>query len=336
MELAIIGPDCERKAHEGSISQHHCVIACNDLPDFCDFLLEQDKSGDQFLNRCVLSIKIRDLLNETAYEEGQIGRTMTRTGMQKLLDPLHHLHSIHTVNIEGSISVQDQTALREILCRSSRDCEAPFDKVVAAFKDASATFTDLDASLAIYKLTNTLDVMKTFTRQTSTDFVHAPILTGIYAGPTYGETIYTMQYAVWIYLAKANIMLKNYKDAHHWTNLIIHFCIDYNENLGESPVGGYPHALVYYMEAQFHEQDLVTVAGAEGYGLGFEKMVELLREVQQHDPDYSKAVEKLRRWEEEVEKKISIRALANRTDGVDHSNNSSDRGSGDDVSDKTN
>ena len=104
-------------------------IFCNDeLPTFCRLLLKLSKSDDGFLRSTAIHVDINGAIwNGQSAEMDRSPVGLPR--IQKLLDPLHQLHSFGAAQIEGPLSGLYKGIVNASLCK---DCPTATDIVQSA------------------------------------------------------------------------------------------------------------------------------------------------------------------------------------------------------------
>ena len=121
----------------------------------------------------------------------------------KLLEPLHKLHSLHGVYIEGPIGDDDKTALRlSMLGLPPSDLEM-FDVLLSKFKDAMSTYDTGDQEAGSVKLKLTLDTIKDQMSTRKRDWGGNDVIPqgAPYAGYTVRNAQRDIQEQVWTKLA---------------------------------------------------------------------------------------------------------------------------------------
>lgn len=232
--------------------------------------------------------------DELKYTEDEAANPIKRTRsiypsprVLRLLEPLHKLHSLQRVHIEGSLDEHYKTNLLLSMCGSPPNNQELFDIVLAKFEDAMSTHEEGNQYAALIKMKHTLDTLKDqkYLRKDSWNG-SGMILTGRYAGYTIWEAERHIESDIHTRLAWAWLDMGDEKhvcEAHSSTITIIGG--DTQDGYWNLPPMGHKAAMAFYLKAHVWEA-FDRLGDHDTYERSFYlgDLVRILREGLRHDP----------------------------------------------------
>lgn len=316
------------------------IIASNDLPRFCWFLLMNSHSWNPALSELTLAIEIRhpmdvsttqedatteneNTVKDDAYSEdeakteGEAANTRIQTNtkstdhrIQRLLEPLRRLHSFQAVHIEGPISEQYKLPLLASMCGPEPSDQELFDEVLAMFEDAKITYDAGNLDSAVTKMKYTLDTINDYEKIAPSGPHHLLPL---------WDACRHMQFTMWTNLGWASLEKRDgtfeISNAKKYTEILIRRFVDDGWEYLNLPAMGHDIAMIFYLKVKVWEAyDDLEDHHLWSRSSHLEDVIGYIREGLRHEPRNKLLGEQLKRREDELQETRELEGLMEMSD----------------------
>lgn len=262
-----------------------------------DALIKKENSG----NEKITSAEVATMGSHAISPGNKTNSIVPSPRVLRLLAPLHQLHSLHGVYVEGPISDDYKTALLSSMLGPPPSDQVGFDVLLDQFEDAMRCYETGEQDVALAKVKLTQDILKDRKYIRRKDWDGSTLLsTGPYAGYRVRDAEHDIEVQVWTMLAWAFLKVGDEPHVSRVKNYVRRITARLHESTsywGESQ-WGHKLAMVCYLKAHVREAiGKIRYAHRARYILD---AVHALQEGLQYEPGNPKLEGKLRECKEKL------------------------------------